>query len=103
MKITRNGKTYELTASEIAMAWEEHQRIIWRYGIEDAIDRNSENLRFGSEFTMEEFIDECMEEFDIDDDLYSYSDEKNYEEIVFDVAEINGVWVDDPGMEDDDD
>ena len=31
--------------------------------LEDAIDRNSENLRFGSEFTMEEFIDECMEEF----------------------------------------
>lgn len=103
MKITRDGKTYELTASEIAMAWEEHQRKIWRYGIEDAIDRNSENLRFGSEYTMEEFVDECMDEFDIDDDLYSYADQKNYDKIVFSVAEINDVWVDDPGEEDDND
>ena len=94
MNITRDGKMIELTESEIALAWEEHQRKIWRFGIEDAIERNSENLRFGSEYTMDEFIDECMDEFSIDDDLYSYSDEKNYEAVVFDVAESNGVWID---------
>lgn len=94
MTITRDGKTYELTGAEIAMAWEEQQRKIWRCGIEGAIENNSENLRFGTEYTMEEFVNECMEEFDIDDDLYSYADEKNYEEIVFSVAESNGVWVD---------
>lgn len=93
MTISRDGKTFELTASEVAMAWEEHQRRIWRYGIEDAIERNSENLRFG-ECSMEEFIAECMEDFDIGDDIYAYADEKNYDSIVFDVAESNGIWVD---------
>ena len=101
MKISRDGKTYELTASELSLAWEEHQRKLWRYGIEDAIDRNSENLRFGSDYTMEDIINECMGEFDIDDDIYSYADEKNYDSIVFDVAESNDVWVDGPSEEDD--
>ena len=103
MMITRDGKTYELTGAEIAMAWEEQQRKIWRCGIEEAIENNSENLRFGTEYTMEEFVNECMEEFDIDDDLYSYADEKNYEEIVFNVAESNGAWIEDPVEEENED
>ena len=102
MKISRDGKTYDLTASELAMAWEEHQRKIWRYGIEDAIERNAENIRW-TDYTMEEFIEECLEQFTIDDDLYSYAEEKNYEDVVVNAAELNDMWIDDPDEEEDED
>lgn len=103
MKITRDGKVYDLTSAEIAMAWEEHQYGIWRRGIEDAIERNSESLRFGTVFTMDDFIGECMEEFHITEDIYTYAEEKNYDGVVFDVAELNEIWVNDPDEEDDED
>ena len=99
MQITRDGKTYTLTPSEVALAWEEHQLQMWRSGIEDAIERNADSLRFGENFTMDEFIEECMSSFDLDGDFYA--EQEKYDEVVFDTAESNDVWKDTD--EDDDD
>ena len=93
MKITRDGKTYELTMNEMDMAYREVLFNNWRYGILDAIDRNSENIRFGEEYTQDEFVDECVER--IEEGYYDEDEDEKYDEILFDMAESLGVWHDD--------
>jgi len=101
MKITRDGKVYELTANEMSLAYEEALRTIWRDSLNDAIERNSENLRFGEEFTVEEFVNECMEE--MEDKWYADDWDERCDEVVFDIAQSYEVWADDPNEEDDGD
>lgn len=93
MKITRDGKTYELTANELSLAYEEVRHQNWRDGIEEAIDRNSENLTFGLDYTVDEFISECIDK--IEEGYYDEDEEEKYDEILFDMAESLGVWEDD--------
>ena len=93
MIITRDGKTYQLTANELQLAYEEYLNSYCRGMIEDAIDRNAENLRFGADFTMDEFIDECMADLNNDDWI---AEQERYDDVVFNTAESNDVWVDDP-------
>ena len=97
MKITReiDGKTVEieLTQNEKCLAYEEIRRETWMYCIQEQIEKNADNLRFTEDFDENDFIGECMdamEEFYYADDY----DEKA-EEIVFDQAELNDIWVDD--------
>ena len=97
MKITRDGKTYQLTGAELQMAYEEYLNNYRRGMIEDAIDRNSENLRFGTEYTMDEFIAECVDAMDDDDWI---AEEQRYDDIVAEVAQDCDVWFD--GDEDED-
>lgn len=93
MKITRDGKTYALTANELSLAYEEVRHQNWRVGIADAIERNCTNLNFGLDYTMDEFIDECIDKIE---EGYYYDDEDEwYDEIVFDIAESLDVWEDD--------
>ena len=83
------------------LAWEEHQMNLFRSGIEYAIERNSENLRFGEEFTMDEFIAECMESLNLEGD--PIDEERKFDDLVCDTAYYNECWVDDDECEDDDD
>lgn len=93
MKITRDGKTYELTANELSLAYEEVRHQNWRIGIAEAIDRNCANLTFGLDYTMDEFIDECIDK--IEEGYYDDDEDEWYDEIVFDMAESLDVWEDD--------
>ena len=93
MKITRDGKTYALTANELSLAYEEVRHQNWRVGIADAIERNCTNLNFGLDYTMDEFIDECIDK--IEEGYYNDDEDEWYDEIVFDIAESLDVWEDD--------
>jgi len=94
MKIVRDGKTYELTANEMSLAYEEARKQNMRDGIIWSIERNSENLVFDpDECTMDEFIDECVDR--MEEGYYSEDEDEKYDEVVFDMAESCGVWRDD--------
>ena len=94
MKIVRDGKTYELTANELSLAYEEARKQNMRDGIIWAIERNSENLVFDpEEYTRDEFIDECVDR--MEEGYYSEDEDAKYDEVVCDMAESCGVWRDD--------
>ena len=100
MKITRDGKTYELTATELQMAHNEVVRMNWRSCLDSVIEHNAENLRFNDDYTLDDFIKECMDH--MEDKYYGDDYEDPFEDIVFDVAESNDIWVDDTDEGDDD-
>ena len=91
MTIVRDGKTYELTQTEMIKIYDEIRLEAFRRGIGYAVDDNVDNLRFTDGYTMEDFIDDCVAEVyeRIDNDRKDYDD---YDAIVFEVAESNNVW-----------
>ena len=97
MKITReiDGKTVEieLTQNEKCLAYEEIRRETWLYCIQEQIEKNADNLRFTEDFDENDFIGECMDA--MEESYYADDYEEKAEEIVFDQAELNDVWVDD--------
>lgn len=97
MKITRaiNGVKLEieLTKTEMSLAYEEVRRDTWLSCIRHQIEINSENLRFTEDFDEEDFISECMDE--VDEEYYADDYDVQAEEIVFNQAQLNDVWVED--------
>ena len=97
MKITReiNGVKLEikLTRTEMSLAYEEIRRDTWESCIRDQIEKNSENLRFTEDFDEEDFVSECMDE--VDEEYYTDDYDVQAEEIVFNQAELNDIWVED--------
>ena len=97
MKITReiNGVKLEieLTKTEMSLAYEEVRRDTWESCIRHQIEMNSENLRFTEDFDEEDFVSECMDE--VDEEYYADDYDTQAEEIVFNQAELNDVWVED--------
>lgn len=97
MKITReiNGVKLEieLTRNEMSLAYEEIRRDTWESCIRHQIEMNSENLRFTEDFDEEDFVSECMDE--VDEEYYADDYDVQAEEIVFNQAELNDVWVED--------
>ena len=97
MKITReiNGVKLEieLTRTEMSLAYEEIRRDTWESCIRHQIEMNSENLRFTEDFDEEDFVSECMDE--VDDEYYTDDYDAQAEEIVFNQAELNDIWVED--------
>lgn len=97
MKITReiNGVKIEiiLTPAEMSLAYEEIRRDTWESCIRHQIEINSENLRFTEDFDEEDFVSECMDQ--VDEEYYSDDYDVQAEEIVFNQAELNDIWVED--------
>ena len=97
MKITReiNGVKIEiiLTPAEMSLAYEEIRRDTWESCIRHQIEMNSENLRFTEDFDEEDFVSECMDQ--VDEEYYSDDYDVQAEEIVFNQAELNDIWVED--------
>ena len=97
MKITReiNGMKLEieLTKTEMSLAYEEVRRDTWESCIRHQIEMNSENLRFTEDFDEEDFVSECMDE--VDEEYYADDYDVQAEEIVFNQAELNDIWVED--------
>lgn len=92
MTINRDGKSYDLTSDELKQAYEEYRKKKWDDGICRAVADNIENLCF-DEITCGEFVIECLEEIEnrLNADRDDYED---YDDIVFDIAESNKVWID---------
>ena len=88
-KITRDGKTYDLTTAEMRMIWKEHQLNLWRHGIAKAIDRNAPALNFGLDFQCDEFIKACVET--AEQYYKEQNDAEHYDEVVLDTAQELGV------------
>ena len=103
MKITRDGKTYELTINELNLAYEEMRRITWRQCMDDAIERaeSDGNLRYGVLMTHDEFLDECVEDLATKYEVEDW--DERCDEIIYDNAQISGIWVDESWEEDVDD
>lgn len=105
MKIKReiNGETVEieLTRNEMSLAYEEIRRETWEFCIREQIDNDAGNLRFTDDFDKDDFIGECMEE--MENQYYTDDYDEKAESIVFNVAEMNDIWVDDPDEDGDDD
>ena len=97
MKITReiNGVKLEieLTKTEMSLAYEGVRRDTWESCIRHQIEMNSENLRFTEDFDEEDFVNECMDE--VDEEYYADDYDAQAEEIVFEQAQLNDVWVED--------
>ena len=77
-------------ANFIAMALKHDN---WHYDIMNQCEYDEGNLDF-SETTQEEFIGLCFEEIDSNIEIYGDDWEPDIEEIVFDVANENGIWRD---------
>ena len=102
MKITRDGKTYDLNINELSLAHDEMRRIIWRANMDDAISRaeSDGNLRYGC-MTRDEFLDECVTDMEA---LYGNEDwDERCDEVVFDNANSDNIWVDEVWDDEEDD
>ena len=95
MKITReiNGVKLEieLTRNEMCLAYEEIRRDTWESCIRHQIEMNSQNLRLTEDFDEEDFVSKCMDE--VDEEYFSDDYDSQAEEIVFNQAELNGLWT----------
>lgn len=103
MKITRDGKTYELTMNELNLAYEEMRRITWRQCMDDAIDRaeSDGNLRYGVLMTRDEFLDECVDDLAAQYEIEDW--DERCDEVLINNAQCDGIWVDEPWEEDEED
>ena len=102
MKITRDGKQIELTINELDLAYCEMRRMTWRSCMDDAINRaeSEGNLRYGT-MSRDEFLEECTEEME---SMYGIEDwDEQCDEVLFDCANSDGIWVDEPWEEDEED
>ena len=83
-----------MTAEEVNFIVQSRERERWGYDISDQIEYDEDNLDF-SETTRNEFIDMCLEDIDARIEIYGVDNyEPDIEEIVFDVANDNGIWRD---------
>ena len=84
-------KKVELTCSELVFIRHQMERNAWSAGIEFEIDESEDNLIF-DETTRDEFLDLCLDELESKWENDTLNNEPDYEGIVFDVANENGVW-----------
>lgn len=83
----------ELFFSQAEICFIQHQmeRNAWAIGIESEIDESEDNLIF-NDTTREEFIEMCLDELEYKWENETLNNEPDYEGVVFDVANENGVW-----------
>lgn len=87
-----NGeKKLELTGSELGFISHQVERNGWADCIESEIDQDEDNLIFEN-MSRDEFIDLCLDELESKWENMTLDNEPDYEGVVFDVANENGVW-----------
>jgi hypothetical protein len=90
LKIKCEGKEIELSDHDMALIWTAHTLKMWKNQIEDAIDRNKDNIIFPDENRRQTFISECVDATAL---AYIIDDEHDkFDEIVFDIANSDGLW-----------
>ena len=88
--------------SWMVLGWEEMKAVVdfmkvrrWKGKLADQVDRDidEESLRFDTEDDRDDFLALCMEDIESRAAIYSDDFVPNFEDVVFDVAQENGVWA----------
>ena len=79
------------THAELSFIQHQMERSDWVVGIEEEIDESEDNLVF-DDTTREQFVELCLDELESKWENYTLNNDPDYEGIVFDVANENGVW-----------
>lgn len=90
-ELVNGKKKVELTWAELGFIHHQMERNAWSAGIEDEIEESEDNLIF-EDTTRDEFIDMCLDELESRWENMTLNNDPDYEGIVFDVANENGVW-----------
>lgn len=88
-----NGERILFTPTEINFISHELERNDWRCNIEMEIESNIDSLHFDN-MTEEEFTQECMNELESKWELGRLDNDPDYQCVVFDIAQENGIWRD---------
>lgn len=87
-----NGtKIVKLTSEEVSFIEHALERNAWETGIEAEIDANDDYIVF-DEMSRDDLVEACMDELESKWECETLSTDPDYEEIVFDVANENGMW-----------
>lgn len=78
---------------EISFIGHALERVGWKSNIDIEIDNNYDNIDFEN-MSRDEFMDLCMDELESKWECGMLNNEPDYQEIVFDVAQENGIWRD---------
>lgn len=90
--VTEN-RTILLTSVEISFLSHALEKNAWRAGIDFEIDSNEDNLDFGT-MSREELIELCVDDLENRWECGYLNNEPDYQEVVFDMAQENGIWRD---------
>lgn len=90
-EFVHGNKKIELTCKEIGFIHHQMERNAWSEGIEYEINESEDNLIF-DETTRDKFIGLCLDELESKWENMTLDNEPDYEGIVFDVANENGIW-----------
>lgn len=89
-----NGtKIVKLTPAEVSFIDHALERNHWENEIDLEIDSNEDSLDF-DEMPRDELLDLCMEELEDKWESGNLDNDPDYQSIVFEVAEDNGIWRD---------
>lgn len=92
-----NGENVKLSHYEMEFIDIERRKNVWRYGFDRQIHDDEDFLCF-DEISREEFIEMCVEDVDVERDLFGRANnpykEPEYADIVFNVAQENDIWRD---------
>ena len=80
-----------LSPAEISFIEHALEQNAWKAELEMEIDSNDDSLDFG-EISKADFLDLCMDEMESKWECQTLFDNPDYQEIVFDVANENGIW-----------
>lgn len=89
-QLNSENRTVLLTYGECKCIVDYFRRLGWRGMLNAAIDNDEDHYDF-SKISREEFLDMCIEEIQWKYDAGTLH-EPEYDDIVFDMAEGNGVW-----------
>ena len=89
-----NGEKVRMSHAEIGFVSHQLERNSWGYGIDMEIESNYDSLNFDS-MTEAEFKKECIDDLESKWELGRLDNEPDYQCVVFDVAQENGIWRND--------
>ena len=89
-----NGEQIEFTPVEIGFVFHEMERCYWRGNIENAIERCIEQFDF-DKMDEDEFVQCCLDELESKWENDMLDDDPDFDEVVFEIAQDNGIWRND--------
>lgn len=86
-----SGEEVKFSYKEVNFIEHELTKNNWRNGIDEQIDYDEENIDF-TEHSRDELINWCVDELESKfENSYDFG-EPDYAEILFDIAQDNGMW-----------
>ena len=92
-EFTNDTRIVPLTANELSFIQHAVERNGWESGLDDAINDDEDNLDLDM-MSRDELIELCMDELESKWECRTLDSDPDYAEILFDVAQENGIWRD---------